>query len=153
MADWISAFIAALALAYSAYVDWKRKGLEGRVAEMNAKLLEHQIRTAEEEREARKRAAVAARLVPSGKSYRLLVSNGGPAAARNLDVSLLNHHVEASPIVLSDYNAKVPMKVLHPGQEFGLLWAVSNSTGSVFDISLRWTDGAGHQEKVVTVSV
>ena len=54
-------------------------------------------------------------------------------------------------MVQADFEEKLPIPELAPGQEVALLATVSSASGSAFDTRLVWINGDGSRESASTV--
>ena len=78
--------------------------------------------------------------------HRFIITNWGTGAARNVNVSLPSH-AERSPLVEGDYNEKLPILELLPGDRVSLMAALTMGMSLTFDAVLTWTDPDGSEQR------
>jgi hypothetical protein len=98
-----------------------------------------------EELEARKSASVSASIEkrPGGTGSWLILTNHGPAQARN---------VTFDPASVEDAigTEKLPLSALAPRQEFPFVLALAHGSPDVVELSVRWEDDLGpHVESFI----
>ena len=90
-------------------------------------------------------------IVGTGRTHRVVVSNLGPALARQVSLSVEPRNGRSSPLVQADRDEKLPIPELGPGLEVSLLASVSSASGSAFDARLVWINADGSRESAATV--
>ncbi len=100
---------------------------------------------------ASQKAFVRVALVGTGRTHRVVVSNLGPALARQVTLSVEPRDGRSSPMVRADCEEKLPISELAPGSEVSLLASVSSASGSAFDARLVWINADGSRESTATV--
>ena len=84
---------------------------------------------------------------------RLGVINSGNVEIKNVTVELVPKEGYCSPLVSSDCEEKLPVSIMVPGDEFNLLLAMCDDTGTTFTAKTQWQteDGKTHNhEKLLT---
>ena len=139
--------IALLALAFSLFTFWRQRKFD----EQNRKLNELLIAREECESDAAKRADLGARFVKHGKnSYTLNIFNRGQGDALNVRMDVLK---DDGIIMMSEVERKIPFPKLEPQSAIKILAAPCLGMDTRVAIKLRWSDGAGEQEKELTVDL
>jgi hypothetical protein len=92
-------------------------------------------------------ADVRAALEGGGGRWRVVIRNAGPGLARNVTLRMTGEH---DPILRSEYDAKLPIPELPPGDEVSLIAAITMSGGRVFDCELAWNNEDGSPGKRAT---
>ena len=100
---------------------------------------------------ASQKAFVRVALVGTGRTHRVVVSNLGPALARQVTLSVEPRDGRSSPMVRADCDEKLPIAELAPGSEVSLLASVSSASGSAFDARLVWINADGSREGSATL--
>jgi hypothetical protein len=81
-----------------------------------------------------------------GSDHRFIITNWGTGAARNVNVSIPSHP-ENSPLVQGDYDEKLPILELLPGDRVSLIAALTMGMSLTFDTVLTWTDPDGSEQR------
>src|SRR5688572_7250200 len=81
-------------------------------------------------------ADVRVSLERSGRDYRFVVTNWGLAPARNVDFKLKEQAGRSSPLVKGDYDVKLPIRELLPGDRVTFFAALTFGTGTTFEAVL-----------------
>lgn len=77
------------------------------------------------------------------QSYRIRISNSGPAIARNINLTIIGDN---DPIPDTEKKDKLPIKSLPAGVDYDLLAGISHGTSPPFHVHLTWVDGTGNRE-------
>ena len=99
------------------------------------------------EEAARKKAEVRVELARDYIGPHFLIMNHGQGTAYDVTFSLDIEEGAASPLVASDYEAKLPIPTLRSGEHVRLLAALEMGTGTVFDGRWRWRNEDGTTEE------
>lgn len=104
----------------------------------------------DEELVGRKQASVTASFLPSAQGRGLRLFNGGPAVADLVKITMVAPigpgalpHILEGPSALN----------LQPQQEFTFVTAIVAETAPAVEARLEWADGAGHQQRALTLEV
>jgi hypothetical protein len=99
-------------------------------------------------------ADVRVRLVGPSRSARFVIVNVGEGTAQNVQFEIELEGRQESPLVKGDYDEKLPIETLRPGDRVELLAALTFGSGSVFRAKWRWRDGDGElRERAERVSL
>ncbi|CUR54368.1 hypothetical protein [Nocardioides sp.] len=143
MSDWVGVVIGGLALGLSGYtwiVQHRRQVLADRAADVTVAF--HWLR-------------VRAHVTIPGRGefqagYHLVLTNRGPAAARNVDVRLSDS--DGHPLTLLDLvPGELPLAVLDADGRYPIPWIYEPFSRHArrFEAIVSWTDDAGpHQRRV-----
>jgi hypothetical protein len=85
------------------------------------------------------------------KGYHLLLVNRGPARAEKVSFELLEPDEGETPSMFMEGH-EFPIAMV-PGQEYPIMAAVVMGTAAAVDAVLRWTDGTGPREEILTLTV
>lgn len=85
---------------------------------------------------------------------RFVIANWGQGPAKEVDVKIQPRPGRSSPLVQGDYEEKLPIPELLPGDAVKLFAAITFGTGTEFDAILSWTEPDGsRQSRECQVSV
>ena len=73
-----------------------------------------------------------------GSSWQFLLTNMGTAVARNVNLELID--CPDSPLVRGDYDKKLPIHLLQPGQTVRLLASIHLGSPPNFKARISWTN-------------
>src|SRR4051812_37528215 len=87
---------------------------------------------------------------PIAAGYHLVLTNRGPAAARNVDV-LVRDADDIKLTLLDLQPEELPLSVLDAGGRYPIPWVIEPFTRHArrFSAALSWDDDDGHQHRVV----
>ena len=88
-------------------------------------------------------ADVRVSLEGNARSARFVIRNWGYGAARNVNLEVKPLSGNDSPLLSGDYDEKLPVPRLAPGNECSLIAALSFDTGVAFDVTWSWEDEDG----------
>jgi hypothetical protein len=80
-------------------------------------------------------------------SFRFVIRNAGAGSARNVTFSALSKEGSMSPLVRGDFDKKLPIPELPPGEERTILAALSFGSGLIFDAKWAWLEADGSTEE------
>jgi hypothetical protein len=106
-----------------------------------------------EQRTQRDTADVRVSLEHSGRDYRFVVTNWGLAPAQNVDFKLTVQPGKESPLVRGDYEDRLPIRELLPGDRVTFIAAITFGTGTTFDAVLTWTENGSEKRREMQVSM
>lgn len=78
--------------------------------------------------------------------HRFVIANWGTGAARSLNFSIPSH-AEHSPLVEGDYDEKLPIPELLPGDRVSAMAALTMGMSLTFSTVLTWTDADGSEQR------
>jgi hypothetical protein len=78
---------------------------------------------------------------------KFLIQNWGQGAARNVNVSAVSKANGTSPFLRGDYDQKLPIPELLPGDAVPLLAAITMGSGTTFNVETTWTNPNGQEIK------
>jgi hypothetical protein len=85
------------------------------------------------------------------QNYQLVLANRGPARAEDVAFELVEPTEGFAPsLILQGHSFPI---ALDAEQEYTIVASVVMGTAPAVDIALRWTDGAGAEEKTLTLAV
>ncbi|MDF1688375.1 MAG: hypothetical protein P1U35_02060 [Cycloclasticus sp.] len=141
----IAAFISLVVWNGQRKLHKESNDLQRATSELAKKQLEILVREDIEKTSARLRLD----LVKDGKGYRFIITNIGKVDAMDVDLELLLEKPEHSPLIKSDYEAKLPAKKLSPDSSLSLIAALSFGKPTAFNAKLSWKnpDGGVQQDE------
>ena len=97
----------------------------------------------------RQEADVRVRLVGPATNARFVIENRGPGDARNVNLTLDLEEKTENPLVQGDYDKKLPISILRPGDSIRLMAALTFGTDTHFDGKWTWEDidGQTHERE------
>ena len=120
------------------------------LADLQLKLHQAEVENLEESTsvgEKRRSADIRVTLEGTARSSRLVIRNWGYGAAKDVNLGVKPLKGNSSPLVKGDADEKLPIPRLAPGSDCSLIAALSNDTGSAFDINWSWLDEDGTSRK------
>lgn len=137
--DTVLAFFALAVSAYAVLEAKKASSSQARLTDREVELVRQQLEKARREAREEKTADVSARLYKVATSkWRLKVFNKGPAVAENVHLEL--DDPQKSCVLLSDIEAKLPLKRMEKGGSVEISAAVSFGTSPKEEITVFWDD-------------
>ncbi len=137
---------ACLALIISLIVWFGQRRLQeesNRLQRIMADQSQKQITQMEAEDEQRRQAHLILSLEEHGRDHRLLITNHGPAIARQVQVQSLGTAVEDQLLIEEEVASKFPLDTLMPGSSSSLTACIYMGSPMVFRIRVTWQDGRG----------
>ena len=150
---WISAAIALISVCIAAASLARTRRLDKRQDELSRKqeeLTDLQLQLLKRENKkqtAMEQADVRVSLEGWGSHHQFVVANWGHGPARNVDFKLQKHAGRSSPLVKGDYDEKLPIRELLPGDGVRFMAALTFDTGTIFDAVLTWTEADGSEKR------
>jgi hypothetical protein len=142
-----SEYIALLAVVISfvsLYRTRKQTEIENKFNELSSRIAEIQLRRLEEEEQKKKSADVHAYFYKDyNNNYRVAIGNGGEVEAMDVNIEIDLHGSHRSPIIESEMKSKLPVKILHPGQEVYLVASLSLNMPTSYNCVLTWNNPDG----------
>jgi hypothetical protein len=88
-------------------------------------------------------ADVRVRLVGPARHARFVIVNAGEGTAHGVQFDIKPEDGQESPLVKGDYDQKLPIEILRPGDSVELLAGLTFGSGTVFGAKWRWRDEDG----------
>ena len=144
----VTAVISVVALVRTRRLEERQQ----RLRQLQEELTELQLQFLRREVEEQSRATVAAadvRVTLEGpvRNARFVITNWGYGAARNVNFTINQREGRSNPLVTGDYDEKLPIPELLPGDRLPLLAALTFGSGTTFDTVLTWMDDAGSEQR------
>lgn len=131
----VSAFISLLAIAGQRKLQREANDMQ----RATSLLAQKQLEILEREDKVKIEARVKLDLVKEGKgSYRFKLTNISTQDARNVQLKLLLNKPTDDPIIKSEYQQKLPAKVLSPGSSVSLIAALHLGSPTAYNAVLSW---------------
>lgn len=92
-------------------------------------------------------ADVRVQLRGTSRDTKFLIQNWGQGPARNVNVTALSKVGGMSPFLHGDYDQKLPIPELLPGDVVSLLAAITLGMGPTFNVVTTWQDPDGSERK------
>lgn len=148
--------VSLVSLVRTRRLDEQQQRLRGKQEE----LTELQIQLLRREVEEQKKSVVPAAdvrvsLDGPARHARFVVTNWGYGPARTVNFKIREREGRSSPLVKGDYDEKLPIPQLLPGDRVSFLAALTFGTGTTFDAVLTWVDADGseqHRETQVSLT-
>jgi hypothetical protein len=93
------------------------------------------------------RSDVSCYIYNAAKGQRLGVLNSGNVPVKNVKIDLIPLEGYERPFISGDYDEKIPVKILHPGDEINLLLGLCKDTGTTFTAQIEWQTESGDLNK------
>jgi hypothetical protein len=77
------------------------------------------------------------------RDAKFVVTNWGYGPAHSVDFKIKKREGGSSPFLVGDYEEKLPIPELLPGERVTFMAALTFGTGTIFDAILTWTDADG----------
>ena len=132
--------IIAIILSILSFIDSKKANrLQGRLNQVEERLITYELEEKEKEREEATKACIEARIVKISKNnYRMKIWNSGKATAYNVDFS-------AEEVVEKNiFKDKVPYAFLEPNKSFEEHFLVHSGVPQKFSVTTVWKDENGN---------
>ena len=117
------------------------------LADLQLKLHQAEVENLEESTSVGRSADIRVTLEGTARSSRFIIRNWGYGAAKDVNLGVKPLKGFSSPLVKGDADEKLPIPRLAPGSDCSLIAALSNDTGSTFDINWSWFDEDGTPRK------
>jgi len=88
-------------------------------------------------------ADVRVSLVGPSRDAKFVVANRGDGPARNIDFKIKRQEGRSSPLLRGDYDEKLPIPELLPGDRVTFIAALTCDTGTSFNTIVTWTNADG----------
>jgi len=139
----VASFVAVVISGVSLLRTWHLQRQQLRLNEVTEQLSRKQLSVLAAQEAATARARVVADLTKFGSDWYFTITNQGPAPARSVNFELVD--CADSPLVEGDYEQKVPIPLLQPGQTTRLLAALHQGSPTRYNakVSRTNTDGLG----------
>jgi hypothetical protein len=144
--------ISVISLIRTRRLDQRQERLQSKqeeLTELQIQLLRREVED-QQRRQQQSQAAVTppaadvrVTLEGSGAGERFVITNWGYGAARSVDFKLRVREGRPSPLVKGDYDEKLPIRELLPGDRASFIAALTFGTGTTFDAVLTWTNADG----------
>ena len=82
-----------------------------------------------------------------GKNYRFVITNWGRVPARHVTFKLDQQDERSSPLVKGDYDRKIPIPELAPGNRCPIIAALTFTTGTSFQGTWTWRNPDQSEER------
>lgn len=116
-----------------------------------SKLAEKQLEILEREDKTKIQARVKLDLVKEGKgNYRFRLTNISSQDAKNVNLKLLLNKPNDDPIIKTEYQQKLPAKVLSPGSSISLIAALHLGSPTAYNAILSWENPDGSEASYET---
>ncbi len=143
----ISAFISLLAIVGQRKLQREANDMQRATSLLAQKQLEIFEREDKEKVEARMKLD----LVKEGKNnYRFRLTNISMQDARNVNLKLLLKSPSDDPIISSEYQEKLPAKVISPGSSVSLIAALHLGSPTAYNAELSWVNPDGSESSYET---
>ncbi len=139
----IAAVISLVSLVRTRKTQAEQIELQRATAALAKKQLEMLVR---EESELNK-ARIDVSIEEYRNAHRFVLTNIGQAPAKNVAFSIEPRKHGSSPLVISDYEEKIPIPSLSPGAEVGVLAAFSMGSATAFNVKVSWDNPDGTSVK------
>lgn len=146
--DVAAILVSLLALGFAIYSFVRQFGLQRRVTSIEVARREEEVAarlvadlTAAVKREARS---------DIGSDWWLVLTNRGPAVAKNVDVDITAKENEPPELLKDQHSFPLTMDA---GQDYPLYMTVLIDSGPTFQAHLRWEDGRGPQTKTLSLGL
>ncbi len=87
---------------------------------------------------------VTVRMIHDGRNYKFVIHNAGYVVARNVNFELIDCPKDI--LVHGDYDEKIPIKGLEPGDDVYLLAAIAFGSPTTYTVRLSWDNPDGMKE-------
>jgi len=143
----ISAFISLLAIAGQRRLQREANDMQRATSLLAQKQLEILEREDKEKVDAR----IKLDLVKEGKNnYRFRLTNISTQDARDVNLKLLVEKPGDDPIIRTEYQEKLPAKVLSPGSSVSLIAALHLGSPTAYNAVLTWVNPDGSESNYET---
>ena len=132
----LAAIVSTVSLVRTRKIAAQQIELEKVTAALSKKQLEKIIESEEEA----STAFIEVSLHSYGTNNQLVITNTGGAEAKNISIKILGDY---DPTEKGDFESKIPIKSLRPGNSVSLLAASEYGTPSSFDIEVTWENPDG----------
>jgi hypothetical protein len=140
----LSLLVALLAVTISALSLVRTGSLQRqqlRLNEITEELSRKQLESFAVNEAAGQRARVIAALEGYSSHRSFVLTNEGPAAAKQVGFELID--CPDSPLVKGDYDQKLPVPILQPGQRLRLIAAIHMGSPTTYTARVTWTNPDG----------
>jgi hypothetical protein len=140
--------VSFVALVRTRRLDEQQKGLRKKqeeLTDLQLQLLRREV--AEQTQHTTPSADVRVSLEGPAGQARFVVTNWGYGPARNVDFKLRQREGRSSPLVHGDYEEKLPIPELLPGDRVTFIAALTFGSGTTFDAVLTWVDLDGSKQQ------
>ena len=72
-----------------------------------------------------------------------IIQNVGQGTAHDIAFEIIQEEGEESPLLVGDYDQKLPIQILRSGARVEVLAALTHGTGVYFDAAWRWREDDG----------
>lgn len=139
------ALVAVVISAISLIRTGKLQRQQSRLNEVTEELSRKQLELITKEEAVKEQALVIADLEGYGSDWRFVITNEGLSPAENVEFELID--CPKSPLVTGDYNEKLPIPMLQPGQTVRLIAAIAQGNSLTYTARVSWTDSDGTRKK------
>lgn len=152
----ITALISLLAVIISTISLIRTRRVEKEQLELQkitAELSRKQIKILDREEKDHNKAQINVQLIGSGNEYKFVISNQGNAKAKNIYFEL-DSNCKDNPLVKGDYEEKIPIPSLNPGNSVDLIAAICMGSEMKYNIIVKWDNPDGtHEEDNIFVAI
>jgi hypothetical protein len=139
--------VSVVSLVRTRRLDERQQQLSKKQEELTDLQLQLLRREVEEQtRDATPPADVRVSLEGSGRDAKFVVTNWGYGPARTVDFKIKKQEGRSSPLARGDYEEKLPIPELLPGDRVTFIAVLGFDTGTTFDVVLTWTDADGTEQ-------
>ena len=143
----LSAFISLLAIAGQRKLQREANDMQ----RATSRLAEKQLEILEREDKLKKEARVRLDLVNEGKGrYRFRLTNISAQEAQNVNLKLLLKKESDNPIIKSEYEKKLPAKILSSGSSISLIAALHMGSPTAYNAVVSWVNPDGTESSYET---
>ena len=119
----------------------------------NEKLIQLQRAKMEEEAQEKIASDISLFVYKTSSGERLGIVNSGRVVAEDVTLIYVEQEKYESPFIQSEFDEKIPIKRMHPGEEHDVLMALYDQTPFSFEVLVKWkANGGSEYEKSITVS-
>jgi hypothetical protein len=108
-----------------------------------SELSKKQLEILQREEKGQNTARLSFALERDGNGFRFFLRNISDVDAKDIQLELLLERPEDNPLIKSDFNQKIPVKRLQPGESVSLMAALHLGSPTAFNARISWTNPNG----------